>query len=74
MGSTWLSTGVVSLGVLFDHDQIIKGGIAFFILIPFVRVIGLLISFAKNRDHAMTIVASAVMIIIISSFLTGLEH
>lgn len=74
VGSTWISTGIVTLGVLLSHDIVIKVGIAFFILIPFTRVLGLLISFIKTKDRSMAIVAGSVILIILSSFFIGLKH
>jgi uncharacterized membrane protein len=68
---TWISTAVVAVGVIFSLELITKIGIAMFILIPIGRIIGLLISFIKEKDKHMALIATFVLGIILLSLTVG---
>lgn len=69
---TWLSTLVVGIGVVFSMMLITKIGIGMFILIPIVRVAGLIINFYGNKDFKMFGVALIVFCIILISLGVGI--
>lgn len=69
---TWTATGVTTIGVLLSSMTTINCGIGLFILIPVGRVLGLLMSFIKEKDYKMASAGFIVMSIIVLSFLIGM--
>lgn len=69
---TWTSTLVVALGVIFSLTLIIKVGIGMFILIPIIRVFGLVINFYQKQDFKMFWIGVAVFAIIMVSLVVGM--
>ena len=71
---TWTATGITTIGVVISSMTTINWGIGLFILIPVGRVLGLLMSFMKEKDYKMATAGCIVMSIIIFSFLMGVKH
>ncbi|WPU66603.1 DUF1634 domain-containing protein [Peredibacter starrii] len=71
---TWTATATTTIGVLFNSMTTINCGIGLFILIPVGRVLGLLLSFIKEKDLKMASAGFIVMSIIVLSFLMGVTH
>lgn len=69
---TWASTAVVGIGVLFSLTLMTKIGIGMFILIPIIRVFGLIINFYSKKDTKMFWIAVTVFSIILTSLIVGI--
>jgi uncharacterized membrane protein len=52
--------------------QILTAGIGLFILLPILRVILMLIFFAKERDYKFTVAAAVVLLTIFAGFAIGI--
>lgn len=77
---TWIASGVIAIGLVlsFDHGsllptgtQIVRAGIALFILLPILRVGVMAIVFLRERDYRFATIAAAVLIIILIGFAIG---
>ncbi|WP_408095593.1 DUF1634 domain-containing protein [Peredibacter sp. HCB2-198] len=68
---TWSATFLTTIGVLISSNSTINCGIGLFILIPVGRVLGLILSFLKEKDFKMVSAGLLVMSIIVLSFLVG---
>lgn len=85
---TWLSSGVIALGLalslldshadghrslaLVSGVQIVTAGIALLILLPVLRVTIVLIVFVRERDYRFGAIAALVLMIIVMSLLLGI--
>lgn len=69
---TWASTFMVGVGVLFSITHITNLGIGMFILIPIIRVFGLIINFHIKKDLKMFWIAATVFSIIVVSLIVGI--
>jgi uncharacterized membrane protein len=79
---TWIASGVIAIGLVvpfLDHGagflpagtQIIRAGIALFILLPILRVGVMAIVFLHERDYRFAMIAGAVLSIILIGFAIG---
>lgn len=64
--------GTHNLAVL-PNTRLITIGIALFILLPSLRVLLMLIVFARQRDYRFTVIAALVLTIILLGFLFGIR-
>jgi uncharacterized membrane protein len=79
---TWLASIVIAAGLLLSlfHQrtsfptgaQILTAGIGLFILLPILRVILMLIFFAKERDYKFTAAAAVVLLTIFAGLAIGI--
>jgi uncharacterized membrane protein len=83
---TWLASTVVAAGLTIElvhrvrgpipHDpsgfDVVKAGVALFILLPVTRVALMLVIFLRERDYAYTAISALVLAIIGAAFLAGL--
>jgi uncharacterized membrane protein len=79
---TWLASIVIAAGLVLSlfHQrtpfptgvQILTAGIGLFILLPILRVILMLIFFAKERDYKFTAAAAVVLLTIFAGFAIGI--
>ena len=75
---TWLASTIIAFGMILGvFDNIgssrifglsgygfVKGGVAFFILLPIARVALMMCIFLRERDYAYTIISLLVLVII----------
>ncbi|MCH4542864.1 DUF1634 domain-containing protein [Ochrobactrum sp. POC9] len=71
---TWFATAVIAVGVImtaieptqsfFSGYDIVKAGIAVFILLPIVRVVLTMYLFVRERDYVYAVIAATVLLII----------
>jgi uncharacterized membrane protein len=83
---TWLASAIIAAGLaveLLDHlagtgltgssgFDLVKAGVALFILLPVTRVALMLALFLRERDYAYAAISALVLTIIGASFLAGL--
>jgi uncharacterized membrane protein len=79
---TWLASIVIAAGLLLSlfyqrtpfpiGTQILTAGIGLFILLPILRVILMLIFFAKERDYKFTAAAAVVLLTISAGLAIGI--
>jgi uncharacterized membrane protein len=79
---TWLASIVIAAGLVLSlfHQrtpfptgaQILTAGIGLFILLPILRVILMLIFFAKERDYKFTAAAALVLLTIFAGLAIGI--
>jgi uncharacterized membrane protein len=79
---TWLASIVIAAGLVLSlhHQrtpsptdaQILTVGIGLFILLPILRVILMLIFFAKERDYKFTAAAALVLLTIFAGLVVGI--
>ena len=79
---TWLASTVIAAGIglsLFYRGttclkgtQVMTAGIGLLILLPILRVIIMLIVFAKERDYRFAVVAAVVLLILFAGFAVGI--
>ena len=79
---TWLASIVIAAGLVLSlfyqrtpfptGAQILTAGIALFILLPILRVILMLIFFAKQRDYKFTAAAALVFLTIFAGLAIGI--
>lgn len=83
---TWFATALIAVGVLLtafepfpgslmlslDGYDVVKAGVAVFILLPVARVMLMLIIFLRERDYAYTAIAAFVLAIIAAGVLIEL--
>jgi len=82
---TWLATGIIALGLalpLFGSrgvvlamtgEEIVAGGIAFFILLPVLRVMLMLVMFVRAGDYRFGAIATLVLAIIVLGAALGVR-
>ncbi|MEP7306978.1 MAG: DUF1634 domain-containing protein [Acidobacteriota bacterium] len=70
MGLTGSGSGGRQLANLRAED-IVTAGIALFILLPVLRVVLMLISFLRERDYLLSVIAGVVLTIILLGFAVG---
>jgi uncharacterized membrane protein len=82
---TWLATGVIALGLalpLFGlrgvglamtGEEIATAGIAFFILLPVLRVVLMLVVFVRAGDYGFGAIATLVLAIIVLGAALGVR-
>ena len=78
---TWLASIVIAAGLVLSlfyqrtpfptGAQILTAGIGLFILLPILRVILMLIFFAKERDYKFTAAAALVLLTIFAGLVIG---
>ena len=78
----WLASTVIAIGIglsLFYRgtpfpkgSQVMTAGIGLLILLPIVRVVIMLIVFAKERDYKFAAAAALVLLILFAGFAIGL--
>jgi uncharacterized membrane protein len=78
---TWLASTVIAAGIglsLFYRGttflkgiQVMTAGIGLLILLPILRVIIMLIVFAKERDYKFAVAATVVLLILFAGFAVG---
>lgn len=83
---TWLASAVITAGMTLDALQpfegqlnlgfsgydIVKAGVALFILLPIARVVLMLAIFLRERDLVYTAISALVLIIIAAGIVIGL--
>ena len=79
---TRLASSVIAAGLVLSlfyqqppfpsGAQVVTTGIGLFVLLPIVRVILMLIFFAKERDYKFTAAAAVVLLTIFASFAIGI--
>jgi uncharacterized membrane protein len=79
---TWLASTVIAAGIVLSlfyrrttfpqSTQVMTAGIGLLILLPILRVIIMLIVFAKERDYKFAIAAAVVLLILFAGFAIGL--
>jgi uncharacterized membrane protein len=79
---TWLASIVIAAGLVLslvyqrtpfpNGTQIVTAGIGLFVLLPILRVILMLIFFAKERDHKFAAAAALVLLILFAGFTIGI--
>jgi uncharacterized membrane protein len=79
---TWLASIVIAAGLVLSlfyqrtpfptGAQILTAGIGLFILLPILRVILMLIFFAKQRDYKFTAAAALVLLTIFAGLAIGI--
>ena len=79
---TWLASIVIAAGLVLllfyqrtpfpTGAQILTAGIGLFILLPILRVILMLIFFAKERDYKFTAAAALVLLTIFAGLAIGI--
>ena len=78
----WLTSTVIAIGIglsLFYRgtpfsrgSQVMTAGIGLLILLPILRVIIMLIVFAKERDYRFAVAAAVVLLILFAGFAVGI--
>lgn len=69
---TWIASGVIAAGILSSSMPIVTVGIGLFILLPFLRVVLMLIVFLGERDYRFVAIAAAVLLIILAGLALGI--
>lgn len=79
---TWLASTVIATGLVLSlfyqrspfltGAQIVTAGIGLFVLLPILRVILMLMFFAKERDHKFAAAAAVVLLILFAGFAIGI--
>jgi uncharacterized membrane protein len=79
---TWLASTVIAAGIglslfyrgttFLKGTQVMTAGIGLLILLPILRVIIMLIVFAKERDYRFAVVAAVVLLILFAGFAVGI--
>lgn len=65
--STWFFAGLARL----DGQAVIVAGLLLLIATPVLRVAVSMVSFARNRDRAFTVITAAVLALLLVSFALG---
>jgi uncharacterized membrane protein len=69
-----LDSGVVVREMAVQRDmRIASAGIAFFILLPVIRVIVMLFAFLRDRDYHFSVIAALVLAITLLGLLAGMR-
>lgn len=81
---TWLASAVIAAGIvlgLLSHIEqslglrgydVVKAGVALFILLPIARVALMLAIFLRERDYVYTVISAFVLAIIAAGIVVGL--
>ena len=79
---TWLASTVIAAGIglslfyrgttFLKGTQVMTAGIGLLILLPILRVIIMLIVFAKERDYRFALAAAVVLLILFAGFAVGI--
>jgi uncharacterized membrane protein len=76
---SWVASTVIATGIALTSvdsrsgTRVVTIGIALFILLPSVRVLLMLIVFARERDYRYSIIAALVLTIILLAFILGVR-
>jgi len=85
---TWVASSVVAMGLtlaMLDSGVVVRemavqrdmriasAGIAFFILLPVIRVIVMLFAFLRDRDYHFSVIAALVLAITLLGLLAGMR-
>jgi uncharacterized membrane protein len=75
---TWLASGVTALGLAmplvgFEGAPVVAVGVALFIALPALRVLVMLGAFIVDQDYRFVIVATVVLITILTGLVIGLS-
>ncbi len=75
---TWLASGVTGLGLAMslagvEAGPVVAAGVALFIALPILRVLAMLGAFIADQDYQFVIVATVVLITIITGLVIGLS-
>jgi uncharacterized membrane protein len=75
---TWLASGVTGLGLAmplvgFEGAPVVAVGVALFIALPALRVLVMLGAFIVDQDYRFVIVATVVLITILTGLVIGLS-
>ncbi|QKH36934.1 DUF1634 domain-containing protein [Achromobacter pestifer] len=80
---TWLASALIAAGMALDflpqalaglRDlELVKAGVALFILLPVARVALMLAIFLRERDYAYTAISALVLLIIAAGVVSGLR-
>jgi uncharacterized membrane protein len=68
---TWTATSVIGLGLLMINTRVVTVGIGLFIFLPFLRVVMMLILFARQRDYRFVVIAAVVLAVILLGLALG---
>ena len=69
---TWIASAVIGAGLLLLDMRIVTAGIGMFILLPFLRVVLMLIVFLRERDYRFVAIAATVLLIILAGLAIGI--
>jgi len=80
---TWIASALIAAGMAFDFLpqaqaglgglELVKAGVALFILLPVARVALMLAIFLRERDYAYTAISALVLLIIAAGVVSGLR-
>ena len=80
---TWLASALIAAGMAVDfllpaHGslrdlELVKAGVALFIVLPVARVALMLAIFLRERDYAYTAISALVLLIIAAGVVSGLR-
>jgi uncharacterized membrane protein len=75
---TWLASGVTGLGLAMslagvEGTRAVAAGVALFIALPVLRVLVMLGTFLLNQDYRLAIVATVVLMTILTGLVIGLS-
>ncbi|MGS1009518.1 DUF1634 domain-containing protein [Achromobacter anxifer] len=80
---TWLASALIAAGMALDFlpqalaglrgQELVKAGVALFILLPVARVALMLAIFLRERDYAYTAISALVLLIIAAGVVSGLR-
>ncbi len=80
---TWLACALIAAGMAFDFlapgnaisrgPELVKAGVALFILLPVARVALMLAMFLRERDYAYTAISALVLLVIAAGVVSGLR-
>jgi uncharacterized membrane protein len=75
---TWLASGVTGLGLAMslagaEGTAVVAAGVALFIALPVLRELVMLGAFILNQDYQLVIVATVVLLTILTGLVIGLS-
>ncbi|HEY9271331.1 DUF1634 domain-containing protein [Achromobacter sp.] len=80
---TWLASALIAAGMALDFLpqaqaglcglELVRAGVALFILLPIARVALMLAIFLRERDYAYTAISALVLLIIAAGVVSGLR-
>ena len=71
---TWTASAVIGVGLLLANMHVVMAGVGMFILLPTLRVVLMLIIFARQRDYRFVVIAAIVLAIILAGVAIGAAH
>ena len=71
---TWTASAVIGVGLLLANMRVVMAGVGMFILLPTLRVVLMLIIFARQRDYRFVVIAAIVLAIILAGVAIGAAH